>query len=123
MNNNADTDFLRFLAREQYGMNITDGLAILDEAKRLFAVTATPNSPVDEGVVWRGILFTPLADAHMSNGKKILAIKEVRQANVRGITPDYRYNWNEVTGNLGLKDAKEIVEARMAHMGWPLLNW
>lgn len=123
MNNNADTDFLRFLAREQYGMNITDGLAILDEAKRLFAVTATPDPPVDEGVLWRGILFTPEAEEYMSNGKKISAIKEVRQANLVGIDPDPRYNWNEVTGTLGLKDAKEIVEARMEHMGWPLLNW
>lgn len=120
MNNNADLDFLRFLAERDYGMNLTDGLAILNKAKGLFTTApATAAAYPSEGMMFQGLYFSPEADRAILAGQKIAAIKEVRNDN-RLTSPwkqpnlwGYKYSGD----TLSLKDSKDAVEARMRYMG------
>ena len=110
MNNNADIDFLRFLARERFNMTLVDALSVLNEARRLYAPAAAHSR--DEGVFWRGIYFSPEADDYLREGRVVAAIKAVRDDNYKPLTPGpYGYNYSEF-GTLSLKDTKDVCEAR-----------
>lgn len=125
--NNNEIDFLRSLSNTVDSISLDDALLLLDRAKWFFPAKVEHQAkrifPADdedqttEGTTWRGILFTPAAEDAMRCNRKIEAIKHVRDANRGGWSSGYRYNSSDITGKLALKDAKDIVEARMAYLG------
>lgn len=98
-------NFLRRVLNTTPNITVRQAFTLLDAATESFPVDAdNPGS-----VMWNGVCFTREADDLMLAGNKIAAIREVRDTN------DSTLNGQR----FGLKEQKEIVEARMKHLtGW-----